>query len=316
MQALGHETPIATCISVYSEMTIPACHVCFRHSLPFRELVRALGSGIRANTLGIDTGEACCTHCYLRFCRDCSDELNIRIHSLVCHRGDARRRGLLSSLRDLGIRCSESIPMALDLCASLSVRAVQDSVLPDDVFRAMYNRDGYFDSHPCLPYPDNGYGMVSELISPSPMITEPLYNKIIATFDRTNLAVEIESFSMMDDLEHPIDGLDDLRNLYFGSRGFSAIPPVGPEDFPIPVVIGSVHYPTVARLNHSCDPNIDWRSVNGTNEIEVYALCDIRKGDELFISYIDQTLSRPERQEQLRNHYGFTCTCRKCQQLE
>ena len=186
MQALGREIPIATCISGYSEMTIPACHVCFRHSLPFRELVRAFRSGIRANSLGFETDGTCCPDCCLRFCRDCSDELNIRMHSLVCHRGDARRRGLLSSLRDLGIRHTESIPMALDLCASVSVRAIQDSGLSDDVFRSMYNRDGYFDSHPSLPYPDNGYAMVSELLSPSSMIPETLFNQIIGSSRQIN----------------------------------------------------------------------------------------------------------------------------------
>ena len=232
----------------------------------------------------------------------------------MCHRNNSHRRDLLLRLRDMANRYSESIPMALSFCAMLCARAVDCQESPTEVFETYYNRDGYFDHHPVPLYPENGgYTLVKELLGTFSMIPETLYYRIIGTFDRTNLFVEVESFSMMDDLSHPIEGLEDLKKVYEGSVGFSAIPPEHADDFPIPVVVGSAHYPTIARLNHSCDPNIDWRAVRGTNEIEIYALRDIRKGEELFISYIDQSLPRSERQASLHSLYGFTCRCQKCE---
>lgn len=42
------------------------------------------------------------------------------------------------------------------------------------------------------------------------------------------------------------------------------------------------------------------------------ALRDIRKGEELTISYIDETLPFKDRQAKLKTMYMFTCTCPKC----
>lgn len=47
---------------------------------------------------------------------------------------------------------------------------------------------------------------------------------------------------------------------------------------------------------------------------EVAFLCKktIKKGDEMRISYIDETESFKERQIQLKD-YGFICNCKKCE---
>ena len=313
-ECIGWERPVASFISVYSERTIPACHVCFRHALPFRELVNVLITERSRDNFAANHSSRKCAHCSFRCCFTCWTTSNIRSHFLVCHRDDDHRRGLVNRLRSLADRYSDSILMATTFAARVSIKAVHNNQSAADVFGTCYNSEGYFDCHPCPPYPQNGYDLVKELLDPFPIIPEDLFNRIIATFDHTNLFVEIESFSMMQDLQDPIEGLDDLQKVHSGPTGFSAIQPDHSDGgFPIPVVVGSAHYPTIARLNHSCDPNVDWRAVDGTNEIEVYALRDISHGEELFISYIDQSLPKPARQTQLWSLYGFTCECRKCQ---
>ncbi|CAE7260538.1 set5, partial [Symbiodinium necroappetens] len=70
--------------------------------------------------------------------------------------------------------------------------------------------------------------------------------------------------------------------------------------------------PTLARLNHSCSPNCQqsWDGTSGTEKL--YAMCDIREGEELCITYCDLRKPRADRKEELRLKYGFDCTCPAC----
>lgn len=78
--------------------------------------------------------------------------------------------------------------------------------------------------------------------------------------------------------------------------------------------IGVVLSPLSAKLNHSCHPNCYVRCNEGGDGtlLDVIALHDIKKDDELFISYIDTSYPRRVRQEELRDRYFFECRCPKC----
>jgi SET and MYND domain-containing protein len=137
-----------------------------------------------------------------------------------------------------------------------------------------------------------------------------LLRLIVDTFDRTNLTIEVESKSMLSDvaaglLTEEVRG--ELLKRHH-EEGF----PILDESVPLPVVIGTGHYPTIALMNHSCDPNTEWRFTGGSASIEMIALKPIAVGEELRISYIDQTLSYEERQSKLQELYGFKCECPKC----
>jgi hypothetical protein len=82
----------------------------------------------------------------------------------------------------------------------------------------------------------------------------------------------------------------------------------------------SMEYPDCSGLfrvcctmNHSCDPNCtviglgDGRS----NLVAVVALRDIKKGEELTISYIDDDMTYSQRQNELKD-YQFQCGCKRC----
>ncbi|KUJ11294.1 SET domain-containing protein [Mollisia scopiformis] len=79
-----------------------------------------------------------------------------------------------------------------------------------------------------------------------------------------------------------------------------------PDDTPI----GLCFEPTLALANHSCSPNavvvFDGRAIS------FRALSDIKKGEEIRISYIENTQTRENRGAELEHRYFFTCQCEKC----
>jgi len=74
---------------------------------------------------------------------------------------------------------------------------------------------------------------------------------------------------------------------------------------------GIALFPHVAALNHSCIPNCTVTYLD-SNEIVVFALRDILKGEELTISYVDQEKPQDVRCEELKERYGFICGCDAC----
>jgi tetratricopeptide (TPR) repeat protein len=65
-------------------------------------------------------------------------------------------------------------------------------------------------------------------------------------------------------------------------------------------------------MNHSCEPNVATASASNSHKITFLAIRPIKKGEELSISYIDETKPFPERQRILSESYAFTCQCEKC----
>ena len=75
--------------------------------------------------------------------------------------------------------------------------------------------------------------------------------------------------------------------------------------------IGICLDPLVASINHSCDPNAVV-TFDGEH-LSLMSLRNIRKDDELSISYIESTDPYHRRQQLLAARYFFRCTCSKCQ---
>lgn len=71
-------------------------------------------------------------------------------------------------------------------------------------------------------------------------------------------------------------------------------------------------FPTIARINHSCVPNV-FHSWNSFKKVEtIYALKDIEENEEILTSYIDLYADRSSRQEQLKKSFRFDCSCKLC----
>jgi SET domain len=74
-------------------------------------------------------------------------------------------------------------------------------------------------------------------------------------------------------------------------------------------------FPKTARINHSCRPNCGNFWSEKTGQRVIYAESDIKKGDEITVSYIPLLKSIKERQARLKQ-YGFVCDCTACQSTE
>lgn len=80
-------------------------------------------------------------------------------------------------------------------------------------------------------------------------------------------------------------------------------------------VEGTAFYALQSCMNHSCQPNAHvLRSADDPGSFAVIvAKYNISAGEEITISYVDESLSYEERQEALQD-YGFVCSCSLCQQ--
>ena len=66
------------------------------------------------------------------------------------------------------------------------------------------------------------------------------------------------------------------------------------------------------KMNHSCESNCRYYRDNDRMIFETKR--DIQAGEELFDSYIACNLPREERQQILKDRYGFDCGCTRCVQ--
>ncbi|EIM19148.1 SET domain-containing protein [Wallemia mellicola CBS 633.66] len=73
-------------------------------------------------------------------------------------------------------------------------------------------------------------------------------------------------------------------------------------------------FPNISRINHSCLPScghaLDWTRLR----MEIFAMRDIHKGEDISIEYLPQmiTLSTEERKAKLQTTFGFSCACQLC----
>ena len=94
----------------------------------------------------------------------------------------------------------------------------------------------------------------------------------------------------------------------------SAVSNLGADEL---CVEGTAFYAIQSCINHSCQPNAHaFRSEDDLNSFAVIvATQDIPIGEEVTISYIDESLPYGQRQEALQD-YGFLCCCPLCQQQQ
>jgi hypothetical protein len=75
-------------------------------------------------------------------------------------------------------------------------------------------------------------------------------------------------------------------------------------------------YLAIARLNHSCQPNVQQTHLPDTLEEVLYACRDISIGDEINDCYIELRKSREDRRNELNKLFRFECACKSCNMLD
>lgn len=78
-----------------------------------------------------------------------------------------------------------------------------------------------------------------------------------------------------------------------------------------------VMHDVLSRFNHSCSPNIHHVYAEN-NDTHCVVVRPIKKGDQLFIDYLPGTkfVNDQERQEYIKETWGFTCNCEKCSHMD
>ncbi|KAI0600882.1 hypothetical protein F4775DRAFT_607961 [Biscogniauxia sp. FL1348] len=69
--------------------------------------------------------------------------------------------------------------------------------------------------------------------------------------------------------------------------------------------------PALAMVNHSCVPNAFVQFIG--RKAVLHANQEIKKDEEIFISYIEPMPHRAHRQESLKRRYHFDCNCPRCE---
>ncbi|KAG8989488.1 hypothetical protein FRB90_002213 [Tulasnella sp. 427] len=105
-------------------------------------------------------------------------------------------------------------------------------------------------------------------------------------------------------------------------QSLSYPPATPPRGVPLAIVMtnGYVAGPSMAlftkaaRMNHACASAMNvahnWRETD--EKLYMHALKDIKKGEELFTSYIDSKEPREARMKALKDDYHFECDCPVC----
>jgi hypothetical protein len=71
--------------------------------------------------------------------------------------------------------------------------------------------------------------------------------------------------------------------------------------------------PHLPLFNHSCEPNVGWKREQGSSSIYFFAKKDVKKGKELFSSYLDvEDISLEKRTQGLWPWFEGECLCSRC----
>lgn len=73
---------------------------------------------------------------------------------------------------------------------------------------------------------------------------------------------------------------------------------------------GPLTLPNIAKLNHSCKPNVKFTFNKNNKYMYVKSIRHIKKGEEIFDSYLENKKIKNHK-IYLHEHYGFTCDCIK-----
>ncbi|KEQ64083.1 uncharacterized protein M437DRAFT_44843 [Aureobasidium melanogenum CBS 110374] len=152
--------------------------------------------------------------------------------------------------------------------------------------------------------------------------SHPLDHPLLARLQSLTRNNHVDVFTMKDSVITPLRileqlGIDVFANLNFDTMVLHTIwtrlanNKAGSPD-PAHGFIDEVT-PFLSFFNHSCEPNVEFIRQTDSTTICFYAKRGLKKGEELFVSYLDvQDMSLNERTEMLWPWFEEMCLCPKC----
>jgi SET domain len=143
----------------------------------------------------------------------------------------------------------------------------------------------------------------TRILNEKPLFTTPKLSPI--SLMESRIASKIKALSKIEQRQFL-----SLHNNFPGKHPFSGIVntnalPLGPDS-----VIGGI-FPTICRINHCCLPNAQHNWNDDTGCETIHALCYIKPGEEITISY-DKGGPSGSRRAHLKDDFGFDCNCSLC----
>lgn len=164
--------------------------------------------------------------------------------------------------------------------------------------------------------PGKGKGLIAtmdilkgtRIISEKPIVTSGLH---VANMEQLQLHIYQQASSLGEDQQREFLSLRNIYPYITHIERFSGIfrtnaLPIGPD-----LNAGGV-FIKACRINHSCDSNAQNFWNENLNQLTIHAVRDIRKGEEISISYLNSRRNRQARQEELLKNFDFTCSCQLC----
>lgn len=135
------------------------------------------------------------------------------------------------------------------------------------------------------------------------------------TSDSTNLGGTLDASSGAFSSEDPEPVWAEAFNLF--KEAFPGFDDIDLETylnyigrFNINQVSGQI-YPTYSFINHDCEPNVRYE-IDDKFGLKLYARKHIKKGEELFTTYVNPLHGIKLRRRELRVNWGFLCQCDRC----
>jgi hypothetical protein len=162
---------------------------------------------------------------------------------------------------------------------------------------------------------------LSAYIQSSPT-SHPLDHSLLARLQPLTRYNHVDVFTMKDSVITPIRILQQLGIDVFANPNFDTMVlhtiwtrlannKAGSPD-PVHGFIDEIT-PFLSFFNHSCEPNVEFKRKNDSTMICFFARKSLKKGEELFVSYVDvQDMSLNERTEMLWPWFEEMCLCPRC----
>ena len=150
---------------------------------------------------------------------------------------------------------------------------------------------------------------------------KPLKVSCVRTLKANYDNVSLSRFSLFDNIVAPIQilealGVDIFTNLKFDSWALQTIITRIENNGVSKETLGNQTYSTVDPLfsmfNHSCMPSAKFHFIGGSTSTVVTACRDIKKGEEICISYIEPGLPESVRRDKIWRRIGRMCGCLRC----
>lgn len=111
--------------------------------------------------------------------------------------------------------------------------------------------------------------------------------------------------------------VDTFANLNFDSWALQTVIMRIEDNMVHKQTLGDLRYriidPLFSMFNHSCTPSASYRYEGGGTAMTVEAIRDIKKGEEICLSYVEPWMPDKERKDELWKRVGGLCGCMSCQ---